>query len=218
MNKVIVSLLLLCAAMMHTHKSPVEYVLKAVELIDKVFFGFWDLNENLTNAYTRKVSHTMKWIKTDTGNRMRRAALATFRWNKCMLKVEQSMNAELNIGLRRIAAELTHLSRDFVTDERTTRMLAKLKLVRLLQAATNGAAWDHITLFNEKWVLAQEAGWVLHMGIELAKDAVQLRANFTQEVAEEEQHERERPQRIKQYIADMAMLFTAVNFLGLFQQ
>ena len=217
MNRVLI-LLLACAAMHFTGKNPVDYVLNAVEVIDRLFFGIQDLHYNLSDAYARKVSSAMEHLKMDIRDRARNAALNSLRANMCMDKMEKSVSAELTIGHRRISAELSFLSKDFVADPRTKRLLEKLKLIKLLQAAGDGEVWTHITQFSKKWVLLQEKVWNHRMGTELGRVAVEIGQNMTYELQKMWQHEKERPQRVGQFITDMVVMFTAVNFMGLFQQ
>ena len=217
MNRVLV-LLLACAALHFAGKNPVDYVLNAVEVIDRLFFGIQDLHYNLSDAYGRKVSSAMEHLKMDIRDRARNAALNSLRANMCMDKMEKSVSAELTIGLRRISAELSYLSKDFVADPRTKRLLEKLKLIKLLQAAGDGEVWTHITQFSKKWVLLQEKVWKYRMGVELGRVSVEIGQNMTYELQKMWQHEKERPQRVGQFITDMVVMFTAVNFMGLFQQ
>ena len=215
-----VFILLIFAVIYFSDKDPTEYALKAVEWIDRQFFGFKDLHDNLSRAYSQQVSPAMAALKTDTRHRMQRAAKMSFRLNKCMYKMEQSISAQMNIGVRRTNVELADLSKDFMRDSRTTRMLAQLKVLNLIEAVNEGAVWDHLTLFSQRWVAVQEMVWVHSMGVELLNEAVKVRAEMSwdiaKDIAKEQQHEREYPQRLQKFVTEMVVMVVAVNFLGLF--
>ena len=216
----LVFILLIFAVIYFSDKNPTEYALKAVEWIDRQFFGFKDLHDNLSRAYSQQVSPAMAALKTDTRHRMQRAAKMSFRLNKCEYKMEQSINAQVNIGMRRTNVELTDLSKDFMRDSRTTRMLAQLKVLNIIEALNEGAVWDHLTLFSQRWVAVQEMVWVHSMGVELLNEAVKVRAEMSwdiaKDIAKEQQHEREYPQRLQQFVTEMVVMVVAVNFLGFF--
>lgn len=215
----LVFILLIFAVIYFSDKNPTEYALKAVEWIDRQFFGFKDLHDNLSRAYSQQVSPAMEALKTDTRHRMQRAAKMSFRLNKCVHKMELSISAQLNIGVRRTNVELTDLSKDFMRDSRTTRMLAQLKVLNIIEAVNEGAVWDHLTLFSQRWVAVQEMVWVHSMRVELLNEAVKVRADMSWDIAKDiakEQHERERPQRLQQFVTEMVVMVVAVNFLRLF--
>ena len=210
-------ILLIFAVIHFSDKDPAQYALKAAQWLDREVLGFKDLHDNLSRAYAQRVSPAMEALKRDTRHRMQGAAKTSYRLNRCVHKMEQSLNARLNLGTRRINAELAEMSKDFMRDARTTRMLAQLKVLHLLEAVNEGAVWDHLTRFGQRWVAVQEMVWVHRMGIELLDEAAKVRAEMDWEIAKEMQHERERPQRVQQFGRKMVVMLLAVNFLGLFQ-
>jgi len=200
-------ILLIFAVIHFSDKDPAQYALKAAQWLDREVLGFKDLHDNLSRAYAQRVSPAMEALKRVNRHRMQRAAQRSYRLNRCVRKMEKRINAWLNISLRRLNDELADLSKDFMRDARTTRMLAQLKVLHLLEAVNEGAVWDHLTRFGQKWVAVQEMVWVHRMGIELLDEAAKVRAKTDWEI----------PQRVQQFFREMAVMLLAVNFLGLFQ-
>ena len=179
MNKGLCLVLVGCAALLLAVKAPSFIANSVIEAVDRQFLGLKRLHDTLSKAYSDKASPAMDALRADTHRRMLDAAVASYRWNRCMRQMEQRMSAELRICLDRMSAELSQLTKDFVADQRTKRTIEATQIVGYLMRQNETSGREFATQLGQEGFTLIEMSWKRQMGAELTKMLEELKEDIT---------------------------------------